>query len=372
MKPNLTMQTLKRLAFAAVALGIFAQGIAETNALVIQRRPATRGGGGFWTQAPPAQRSGGFRMQSPPVRKGGGYRMQTQPVHARRDVVRTQNFVSRSPSGEFRSARPARQTTATGGFKRTAAGGRTSNATGAVVQRSFTGTSQGRLYDNGLPLRQGRHTKGTWRSHYFPSGYSYFPYYYNGYSVGNSLVSPYGYYYGLTVPYVNASVGQWYPPAVNFVDVPTYTGNVYSGFSQAKHANLIDDAETYAKEPGLDAALNELTETFNGRNIDGLATLVDPNVSVAVYTSAHYQYSIAANNLVDLTRDALQTNKGIGFKLQTLHQRSSSVFTTSGENDYKDANGVVHAVYMSFVLQDFSGQWTLTQIGTSPDALKRA
>ena len=338
MKQILTLKTFKVLAFAAVVLGGAAQGIADPNVSLAQRRPAMHGGGGF----------------APPV----------QSVHARRDTVRTQNYVAPSLSGEYRSVAPTRQTTPS---RRTG----TRSSSSVSSQRSFTGTSQGRVYDNGLPLRRGVSTRGTWRSRYFRNGYSYFPYYYNGYASGYTLVNPYGFFYGLTIPYLSANAGQWYPPAVAFVDIPTYTGNSYAGFYHAKQANLINDPAIYTKEPGLDAALNEIVETYQGRNIDGLATLVDPNVSIAVYTSAHYQYSITANNLVDLTRDALQADRGIGFTLQALHQRSPSVFCASGENDYKDANGIVHSVYMSFVLQDVSGQWTLTQIGTAPDLLRK-
>ena len=371
MKLYLTKTTLKGLAFAAFMIAGVTQGIAGTNAYLIQRRGVARGGGG-----------GGIRMPAQTARGGGGggFRIPTQTFHARRDVVRTQNYVTPARTGEYRAAGPTRQTSPTRQTiparqstptRLTGQVGDISPRTGAVIQNSFTGTNQGRTYDNGLPLRKGVATGHTWRSRYFRSGYSYFPYYSNGNSYGNNLDSPYGSFYGLSVPYITSSAGQWYPPTVNFVDMPTYSGNTFTGFAYAHQGNLINDSNTYAKEPGLDAALNELVETYQGRNIDGLATLLDPNVSIAIYTSGHYRYSMAANNLVDLTRDALQTDRGRSFTLQSLHQRGPGVFSTSGENDYTDAKGSIHSVYMSFVLQDIGGEWTLTQMGTAPGVLHR-
>jgi len=54
-------------------------------------------------------------------------------------------------------------------------------------------------------------------------------------------------------------------------------------------------------------AIDELTEAFQGGNIDGLVTLVDPNSMIGVFVNGHYQYSLPANDYIDLSRDAIQS-----------------------------------------------------------------
>ena len=50
-----------------------------------------------------------------------------------------------------------------------------------------------------------------------------------------------------------------------------------------------------------------------------------------------------------------------------LHQRAPAIFAADAQHVYRDSTGAARSVYVSYVLQDISGQWTLTQIETSPD-----
>jgi len=158
---------------------------------------------------------------------------------------------------------------------------------------------------------------------------------------------------------------------VLFVDIPIYDGSNCSGFYNQDDGNLINDPNLDQNQPGLNNALDELTETFQGGNIDGLVALIDPNTQIAIYEKGAYQYSMASNDFVDMTRDTIQSTQSLGLNLQYLHQRSPGVFCVSGQNTYKNASGQTRSVYVSYVLQDISGQWTLTQVGTSPDTIQK-
>jgi hypothetical protein len=240
------------------------------------------------------------------------------------------------------------------------------NAPTTQVQRQFTKTPAGRVYDNGLTLRKGRPVSDAWQKPYFPKGHYHFPYYRNTFVRGQTFRSPFGFFFGACVPYISASECRIYPPAVVFIDIPVLSGNQYIGFEDASDQNLLDDPNLDQDQPGLRNAIDDLTEAFQGGNIDGLVTLIDPNTSIAVYQNGHYQYSLSASDYIDLSRDAIQSMHTVAFTLNDLHQRAPSVFSVAGQQTYQDQNGETLTTWVSFVLQDISGQWTLTQVGTAP------
>jgi hypothetical protein len=234
------------------------------------------------------------------------------------------------------------------------------------AERKFTKTPQGRVYDNGLQLRKGIPVTAAWQKHYFPKGHYHFPYYRNTFVRGQTFWSPFGFYFGVCVPYISADDCRIYPPAAEFIDVPVYQGVQFVRFDDADDQNLFNDPNLDQDQPGLRNAIDYLTEAFQGGNIDGLVTLVDPSTSIAVYQYGKYQYSLPANDYIDLARDAIQSMNTVGFSLNYLHQRAPNVFSVAGRQTYKDQNGQTQTNWVSFVLQDISGQWTLTQVETSP------
>lgn len=232
--------------------------------------------------------------------------------------------------------------------------------------RQFTKTSNGRVYDNGLRLHKGARVSAGWMKHYFPKGYVHFPYYRQTWARGQCFVSPFGFYFGVCVPFISVSVCNVAPPVVAFVDVPVYNGADCNGFNDESDDNYLNDPNLDQDEPGLGNAVDELTETFQNGNIDGLVSLIDPNTSIAIYFRGHYKYSMPANDYIDMTRDALQSIQNVQFSIQYLHMRGPGVFSASGQQTYRDANGDIQTMWLSFVLQDISGQWTLTQVETAP------
>jgi hypothetical protein len=323
-------------------------------------------------------------------RDGGGRAPAAPQAPARRDVVRTRSFVPRAgampsvprpiqprpitiePRPITTPNVPRRQNPGSADRispVRTAPVRRIGvPATPRVVaQRTFTKTPAGRRYDNGLNLRKGMTVTAAWQRHYFPKGHYHFPFYRPTFVRGSCFISPFGFYFGICVPYISASVCVQYPPSVTFIDEPVYDGSNCTGFSDAQDQNFLDDQNLDQDEPGLNNALNELSETFQGGNIDGLVALIDPNTRIAIYLRGQYQYSMDANNYVDLTRDAILSMTNVSFNLTYLHQRAPGVFSACGTQTYRDPSGGTRTVYVSYVLQDISGQWTLTQAGTAPD-----
>lgn len=244
------------------------------------------------------------------------------------------------------------------------------NSPAIQAQRRFTRTQEGRVYDNGLALRKGRPVSAAWQKRYFPKGRYHFPYYRNTFVRGQTFLSPFSFFYGVCVPYIVASECRYYPPPVEFIDLPVFSGVQFTRFDDVDTQNLFNDPNLDQEQPGLANAIDNLTDAFRDGNIDSLVTLIDPNVSIAVYQNGHYQYSLSANDYIDLARDAIQSMHTVGFTLNSLHQRAPGVFSVAGQQTYLDRNGQTQTTWVSFVLQDISGQWTLTQVGTAPGRIR--
>lgn len=377
----MTQKRIVKLSMAAIiAVGIFAFAVPAISAplgTTVQKKGG--GGGGARSGG-----GGGQRQASPPRQSHPAQRSEpVQQSHARREGVRTPNYVNRTQGGGYQQSPPVRQPvpvrpprTTNGGTNRVQqTQDRTrpqsrSVSTRVQADRKFTKTSQGRHYDNGLNLRRGTAVKLGWQRRYFPHGYVHFPFYRQSYDRNHCFYSPFGFFFGVCLPFIDISVCSVYPPNVIFIDTPSYNGNNCIGYTNLDDQNLIEDPNLDQNEPGLNAALDEITETFQGGNIDGLASLVDPNISIAVFLSGRYQYSLSSSNYVDLTRDAISGLQSPQLNLNYLHQRSPGVFVVSGNQMYTGQNGQTRTVYVSYVLQDISGQWTLTQVGTSPDIIQ--
>lgn len=338
----------------------------------IQRRGGGGGGGG--------RPSAPQRSSPPPV------------AHARREVVRTNNYQPR-PQAPQQQAQPPRQNNNRpqqnprqnagqapnfqrgGNNSRLPQGNngqpvrlpRVPNTPQRANERKFTKTGQGRLYDNGLQLHKGQKPTLAWQRPYFPHGTVHFPYYASTYSKGHVFISPWAYFYGICPPFINPAHCHVYPPSFVFIDIPIFSGDACLGFEYTNVDNWFDHPDLATSEPGLVNAIDELSETFQNGDIDALAALISPNVSIAIYERGKYRYSMDSADFVDLTRDAIQNNHVANFNLTMLHEREPGVFSVSGSEAYTDASGETRTVWVSYVLQDFSGQWTLTQVGTSPD-----
>jgi hypothetical protein len=301
-------------------------------------------------------------------------------THANRQVVKSSTYKAK---GDARSGQSGgRNSGNTGGRVQTSGGRNTAGPTrigqgtrptydhsvGATGNRQFTQTTTGRQYDNGLVLHNGIRDTTSWQRGYFPGGSYHYPYYSSAYGAGD-YYSPFGFYFGICDPYILGTGIYVYPPTDAYVNYPIYSGAVFSRWTDTDD-NAFDQQDLNAVEPGLLNATDEISETYHNGNIDALVSLIDPNMTISIYTQGKYRYSMKANDYLDLTRDTIKSVKTVSLSLDYLHQDSPTVYTLSGKQVYIGKNGQDRAVYLSFVLQDVGGHWTLTQAGTSPDRIQ--
>lgn len=242
---------------------------------------------------------------------------------------------------------------------------------GVLAHRLFTRTQEGRRYDNGMLLRKGHPVDQAWQRPWFPRGRFHYPYYSPSYISGSVVISPFGFYFGVCAPFITRAHCYRFPPVVVYVDIPLYIGDSCRGYAPIRREdNYLNRDDLLEREPGLANAIDDLRETFRGGNIDALVTLTDPKIRIAVFLRGRYEYSLDANDYVDLTRDALQSTETIAFDLTRIHERAAGVYVVSGEHVYRDHDGRSRKVYVSYVLEDIGGVWTLTQVGTAPDRIQ--
>ena len=239
------------------------------------------------------------------------------------------------------------------------------------AHRIFTHTQEGRRYDNGIVLRPGTSIREDWQRHYFPRGRFHYPYYWPSYNSVTVYQSPFGFYFGVCAPFILRAHTHHVPPVVVYVDIPVYSGDTCRGYEPIRREDNFSNLDyLMQREPGLASAVDDLREAFARGNIDSLVTLTDPNTKIAVFLKGKYEYSLDSNDYLDMTRDAFQTTQTISFDMTRIHERAAGVYVVSGEHTYVDPSGRARKVYVSFVIEEIRGVWTLTQVGTAPDRIQ--
>ena len=233
-------------------------------------------------------------------------------------------------------------------------------------QRNFTRGTQGHVFGNGDRLSSGERNDSNWDRRFFGDRDFHFRHYRHRFDRRDCFISPFGFFFGICPPFIDLNLCTFAPPAIQFVEVPVYVNDYCEGFQDTGEQSFLNDPYIDEADPGLQTALQELAEAFQGGNIDSLVPLVDKNTPIAVYERGTYKYTMSSDDYLDLTRDALENIQSVSFQIDSLHEVSTDTFSASGVQQYKDKNGKVQSMYLSFVLKDIDGRWTLIQVGTAP------
>ena len=205
---------------------------------------------------------------------------------------------------------------------------------------------------------------------YFRNQRAYYPYYRTQYNRNTDVISPFGFYFGVNAPFLGRTHVFFNSSPVVYIEIPQYDGNTYRGWNQDGDINYFQGGDISDQEPGLLNAIAELEEGYRGGNIDSMAALCDPNGQVSIFLQGEYSYSMSSSDYLDLTRDAFSSTQTIDFTFTTLHKRSDGVYAVAGRHRYRDQSSRERSVYVSYVFEDQGGNWTLTQVETTPDRIQ--
>lgn len=238
----------------------------------------------------------------------------------------------------------------------------------------FTRSSEGRRYNNGIVLHEGIHYSQPYFQRYHSSSSFFFGFYSPAFSFSTCYYSPYSYYYDVCPPYIYRSHCFYYPPPVVYIEVPIYVGGTSYGYDSDRDDYYLSRGnysfDEQERESGLDRAVDDIREAFRFGNIEPLVQLTDPNIKISVFRKGKYEYSMSANDYLDMTRDMLRTTETVKFDLYRVRRRAAGVYVVSGRHEYNDRDGRHRTVYVSFVLERVYSRWTLTQVGTAPDRIQ--
>jgi hypothetical protein len=234
----------------------------------------------------------------------------------------------------------------------------------------FTHSLDERRFDNGVALRRGVTVTDRRFDAYFPHHVYSYPHYVLTREPGRVVVSPFSFYVGVFPPYIERSAVIVAAPPRVFIDVPIYVHDDYqpAGGSGGGgyYLNRRDDDNRWKDDPELSDAVYNLEDTFRNDDIALLAPLTDPNANIAIFTKGRYQYSLPANDYLDMTRDFLRSAHTTTFAAYRVHRKAPGVYQVFARHTYQDQDGTSHTVYLCIVLQRLNDRWTITQIDSSP------
>lgn len=179
-----------------------------------------------------------------------------------------------------------------------------------------------------------------------PCNYGFWSFdYYSGYCRRSMY-----YHYGL-FPYIQVTriVVDSYPTIV-YVGEPIYT--IYG------HRYNTD------RYPGLNDTLSDIRSAWVSGRLDLLDRHVRDSHDIAVLLDGRYDYSISPDDYVQMTEDAMSEMDTDGFVWDKVQCRRSGEITAFATHTYR-TGGVSRTVYTSYTFQRISGQYYITEIGTT-------
>ena len=236
----------------------------------------------------------------------------------------------------------------------------------------FTHSSEERRFDNGVALRRSVPIVDHRFDAYFPHHYYSYPHYAVGRDAGRVVVSPFSLYVGLFPPFIERSAVVIAAPRRVFIDVPIYVHGEYRPYGEGRddyYLNRRDDDNRWKDDPDMRRSVYDLEDAFRNEDIALLAPLTDPSANIAIFTRGKFQYSLAPNDYLDMTRDFLRSAHTTDFSAYRVHPRERGVYQVFARHTYQDQNGQPRTVYLTIVMERINDRWTITQIDTSPARL---
>jgi len=227
----------------------------------------------------------------------------------------------------------------------------------------FTHSQEGRRFENGVELRRGEVIRDRSLERYFPHHYYSYPHYSATRVSGAVVVSPFSLYVGVFPPYIDRAHVIFSRPRSVYIDVL-----IGGGRRDDYYLNRRDD-DRWRSDSDLKHAVYDIEDSFRNEDITLLARVTDPNTKIAIFTEGKYDYSLEPNDYLDMTRDFTRSVRTTSFEAYRVHYRASGVYQVFAKHVYRDQDGRSKTVYLCMVLERIGGQWTLTQIETSPERL---
>lgn len=177
-------------------------------------------------------------------------------------------------------------------------------------------------------------------------------------------------YWGVCPPYLYRERVIYVTPAVVYLDDDT---TVYVRARDVR--NSMDDYYLAPKTGGTVRDLPEeirevvfsLRDAFLDANIEPLTKLTDPAVKIAVIRKGKYDYSLAPDDYLDMTRDMLRTAETREFAFLRSSRKSDNVWTLDFLHVYSDTKKEEKRTVVRYAVEKVLGKWVLSQVSVLED-----
>jgi len=225
----------------------------------------------------------------------------------------------------------------------------------------FTHSAEGRRFDNGVTLRRSVVHTDRRLDAYFPHHTVSYPHYVTTRVVGSVVISPFSFYAGVFPPYIERSHVIFSRPSRVFIDVV-----IDGGRRDDYYLSRRGDDTRWRNDTDLKHSVYDLEDAFKNEDIELLAPLTDPGTKIAIFARGHYEYSLDANDYLDMTRDFMRSVHTTDFDAYRVHYKTNGVYQIFARHSFKDQDGQSKVVNLCIVVERIGDRWTITQIDSSP------
>lgn len=239
--------------------------------------------------------------------------------------------------------------------------------------RDFTRSGEGRRFDHGIMLRPAAPQADGHLNSFFRNGVHSYPHYSPAVRPApGAFISPFFHYHATRPPYIEGRYVHHSAPARIFIETPLYVGGVWHGYRGWRDGYYgggyyLDRDTLWRERWDLREAIYDLEDGFRDEDISLLASLTDSQTRIAIFSRGEYQYSLDANDYLDMTRDFMRTVDTTGFDVTRVHRRAADVYQVFATHSYRNDDGESQVVHLCIVMERVAGHWTITQIDSSPD-----
>ncbi len=193
--------------------------------------------------------------------------------------------------------------------------------------------------------------------YYFPCRYSYWVFSY----VPNYCVPSVYYYYDYFpyIPSVRIVVAS--RPVVTYVEVPIVIHERdYSGST-----GYYLEAPIFDGVGSIDKALSDIRTAWTQSEPDLLLSHVSDSSRIDVLLDGKYSYTLEGSDYRDMTRDAITGTETVGFVFDSVKKRGDDRVIAYARHTIDKIDGDRKIVYVSYELVRKSGEWIISQVGSS-------
>ena len=225
----------------------------------------------------------------------------------------------------------------------------------------FTRSGEGRRFDNGVTLRRSVPLSDRRLDTYFPSRTHSYPYYRPTRAAGEVVISPFGIYASVFPEFIDRGHVFFRRPSRVLIDI-----FIPFGKRDDYYLDRRNDDTRWRNDPEVKRSVYDIEDAWRNEDIALLAPLTDPQTRIAIFSRGQYDYSIDANDYLDMTRDFMRSVQTTGFDAYRVNYRSGA-YQILAKHTYRDRDGRARTAYLTIALERIADRWTITQIDSSPD-----